>query len=109
MKFTRRSSDISILEMDFSDIKNDIEKSSFFYNELLNSTSETNNKMYEKTMIIFLNYLLQIMKTKRESTNEVEKIISIFNFLNMPLKAKQCSLLHETVKSNNLTSSVNNS
>lgn len=26
MKFTRRSSDISILEMDFSDIKNDIEK-----------------------------------------------------------------------------------
>ena len=26
MKFTRRSNDISILEMDFSDIKNDIEK-----------------------------------------------------------------------------------
>lgn len=82
--------------------KNDIEKSSFFYNELLSSTSETNNKMYEKTMIIFLNHLLYIMKTKKEPINEVEKIISIFNYLDMPLKAKQCSLLFQTVKRNNL-------
>ncbi|WP_208559378.1 helix-turn-helix domain-containing protein [Marinilactibacillus kalidii] len=84
--------------------RNNIVKCDYFYNELLQNTSLNNNKMYERTMMIFFENLLFMMKTKK-SNNEVEKIISIFNYLDMPVKAQQCSSLLESVKK---TSSISN-
>lgn len=68
----------------------------------MNSISDTNNKMYERAMILFLEEMIFTMKTTEENEENIEKIIDIFNYLNMPLKANQCSSLLETVKRNNL-------
>ena len=81
--------------------KNDVNRSIFFYDELKSSLSETNNRMYEKAMIIFFKELIDIIDTKKTNVTNVEKIISLFDYLNMPVKKKQCIHLYETVKSNN--------
>ncbi|UDE94485.1 helix-turn-helix domain-containing protein [Carnobacterium viridans] len=66
--------------------KNDTEKCIYFYNELKKSVSETNNKMYEKTMLTFFKELIGIMKSRKLNSQNIEKIISLFTYLDMPLK-----------------------
>ena len=53
--------------------------SAFFYEELKNSVFETTNTMYEKTMMIFLKELINIMKSKNYNERNIEKIISLFS------------------------------
>lgn len=55
--------------------------SAFFYEELKNSVFETTNTMYEKTMMIFLKELINIMKSKNYNERNIEKIISLFSCL----------------------------
>ncbi|AEB28834.1 transcription regulator [Carnobacterium sp. 17-4] len=81
--------------------KNNINKSCFFYEELKNNMSETINTMYEKTMMIFFKELVTIMSSKNYNNKNIEKIISLFVYLDMPLKEFQCTSLFEVVKSNN--------
>lgn len=81
--------------------KNDINKSAFFCNELKNSISETNNKMYEKVMVYFFEELIITMKTKKINSKKIEKVISLITKLDMPLKQTQCQSLVRIVKNNN--------
>ncbi|MGO1590304.1 MAG: hypothetical protein ACTHWI_08785 [Alkalibacterium gilvum] len=61
--------------------KDDVKMSAFFYEELKNSVFETTNTMYEKTMMIFLKELINIMKSKNYNERNIEKIISLFSCL----------------------------
>lgn len=81
--------------------RNNIQRSKYFLKELTLNISKTNNRMYEKSMIIFIKELLNIMETKTIHQDEAKKIISIFYYLDMPEKATQCSALLETVIRNN--------
>ncbi|MCA9766389.1 MAG: hypothetical protein KC455_08220 [Carnobacterium sp.] len=81
--------------------KNNVSQSVFFYQELKNSVSETINKMYEKTMLIFFKELINIMNSTEYDDQNIVKIISLFNYLDMPFKRKQCISLVKVVKSNN--------
>lgn len=81
--------------------KNDKDKCNYFYTELKRNVSEMNNKMYEKTMIIFFNELIKGINTKQLNYKNIETIISLFTWLEMPLKRIQCTSLVETVKINN--------
>lgn len=81
--------------------KNDIEKSVYFYNELKNSISETNNKMYEKVMLNFFKELVNLIDTKQINNQNIEKIIMLFDYLDMPMKKNQCIYLYENVVNNN--------
>jgi len=81
--------------------KNNINKARFFYEELKNNTFETINTMYEKTMMIFFKELITIMSSKNYTNKNIEKIISLFVYLDMPLKKIQCTSLFEVVKRNN--------
>lgn len=81
--------------------KDDVKMSIFFYEELKNSVSETTNTMYEKTMMIFFKELINIMNSKNYNELNIEKILSLFSYLEMPLKKIQCHSLVETVKNNN--------
>lgn len=81
--------------------KNDINKCNYFYNELKSSVSEMNNKMYEKTMVIFFKELINVINSKKLNNKIIETIISLFRCLDMPLKTNQCVSLVEIVKSNN--------
>ncbi|AQS54424.1 hypothetical protein BW727_200021 (plasmid) [Jeotgalibaca dankookensis] len=83
--------------------KNDIQKSTFFYNELKNGLSESKSKVYDKIMLAFFEELIAIMSSKKYDNNKIDTIISIFTDLDMPLKKRQCVLLFETVKQNNMT------
>lgn len=80
--------------------KHDKEKSSFFYQELKGSISATNNKMYEKTMLIYFNDLITMMYSKEVASPSIDKIIGLFDYLDMPLKKAQCTSLFEIVKNN---------
>ena len=73
----------------------------FFYNELKNSISETNNKMYEKVMTRFFKELVITIETKELNNQNIEKIISLITSLDMPLKTIQCQSLVQVVKDNN--------
>lgn len=84
--------------------KNDANNCIFFYNELINSISETNNKMYEKVMTSFFKELIITINTQKMNDKNIEKIISLVTSLDMPLKKIQCQLLAQTVKVNNLHS-----
>lgn len=81
--------------------KNDIEKSTYFYNELKLSLSETNNRMYEKVMLSFFKELIGIIDTKKSNTQSIEGIIALFDYLDMPVKKNQCVHLYKIVKNNN--------
>lgn len=81
--------------------KNDIDKCSFFCNELKDSISETNNKMYEKVMINFFEELIIGMKIKKINFKKIEETVSLISKLDMPLKTVQCQSLVQMVKSNN--------
>lgn len=81
--------------------KNDIEKSVYFYNELKNSISETNNKMYEKVMLNFFKELINLIDTKQINNQNIEKIIMLLDYLGMPMKKNQCVYLYENVVNNN--------
>ena len=81
--------------------KNNVSQSVFFYQELKNSVSETTNKMYEKTMLIFFKELINIMNSTEYDDQNIAKIISLFNYLDMPFKRKQCISLVKVVKNNN--------
>lgn len=82
-------------------IKNDLNQSTYFYKELKLNLSETNNKMYEKTMLIFFKELISAMKSKQLNITIVDTIIALFKCLDMPLKTNQCSKLVGIVKKNN--------
>lgn len=82
--------------------KNNIRKSVFFYHELEKNVSETTSMMYEKTMMIFFKELINIMSSTEFDEQNIVKIISLFNYLDMPLKNNQCNSLVEIVKNNNL-------
>lgn len=81
--------------------KNDLPNCIFFYNELKNSISETNNKMYEKVMTRFFKELVITIETKELNNQNIEKIISLITSLDMPLKTIQCQSLVQVVKDNN--------
>lgn len=81
--------------------KNDYKNCTFFFNELSNSISETKNKMYDKVMLAFFEELIVMMISKTYDKKKIEKIISLFCNLDMPLKTIQCTKLFETVKKNN--------
>lgn len=80
---------------------NDTKKSSFFYNELKSSMSNSKNKVYDGIMLAFFEELIAIMLSKVYDHKKIEVIISIFTELDMPLKTAQCLSLFETVKRNN--------
>ena len=86
--------------------KNDLPNCIFFYNELKNSISETNNKMYEKVMTRFFKELVITIETKELNNQNIEKIISLITSLDMPLKTIQCQSLVQVVKDNNNQLSV---
>lgn len=81
--------------------KNDPTNCTFFYNELKNSISETNNKMYEKVMADFFKELVITINTKEMNEQNIRKIISLVTSLDMPIKTIQCQSLVQTVKANN--------
>lgn len=80
--------------------KNNINKSIFFYHELKNSVSKTDHTMYVKTMLIFFKELINIMNSKEYDNQNIVKIISLFDYLDMPFKKNQCNSLVEMVKNN---------
>lgn len=86
--------------------RNNIEKTELFFNELIENRSKTNNMLYENAMIIFIEELITLMKTKVETRTKIDEIIMIFQTLDMPVKAKQCRGLYEVVQKNNLTNSL---
>ena len=83
--------------------RNNIERTELFFNELLNNRSKTNNMLYENAMIIFMEELMIIMKTKIDTGAKIDEIIKIFQILDMQMKAEQCQGLYELVQRNNLT------
>lgn len=83
--------------------RNNIERTELFFNELLNNRSKTNNMLYENAMIIFMEELMIIMKTKIDTGAKIDEIIKIFQILDMQMKAEQCQRLYELVQRNNLT------
>lgn len=80
---------------------NDLESCKYFYNELIKSMDSVNNKMYEKTMIIFFGELTKLIENPNLKIDKINEIIGIFDLLYMPGKSNQCRNLYELVKKNN--------
>lgn len=73
----------------------------FYYSELAKNVSETNNLMYEKSMLIFFKELLNIMETQKYHSSNIDKIIDFFDFLDLPFRKQQCIELLNLVEQNN--------
>lgn len=82
-------------------IANDLNTSKKLYSDLKQYMSNTNNKMYEKTMLIFFKELIDMISKKTSNSSPIEEIINFFDFLNMPNKKNQCIQLVEVIKVNN--------
>lgn len=82
--------------------ENNITLCRFYYSELSENLSNTNNLMYEKTMLLFFKEAINIMENELYNPNKADKIIDMFEFLELPFRKQQCKDLLELVKYNNL-------
>lgn len=81
--------------------ENDLNTAEKLYFDLAQYTSETNNKMYEKAMLVYFKELIKMIKYKSNISIPTEEVIKVFDFLEMPNKKKQCLQLLEIIKRNN--------
>lgn len=82
-------------------IANELRISKILYSDLTQYTSDTNNKMYEKTMLMFFKELIDMISKRTTESKSIEEIINFFDFLNMPNKKRQCIQLVDIIKNNN--------
>jgi Rgg/GadR/MutR family transcriptional activator len=81
--------------------QNNLTLGTFFYNELSMYTSKTRKDTYEEIMLIFFLELLKMMENPNHDQKKINKIINIFDFLNITFRKKQCIDLLYVVQSNN--------
>ncbi len=80
--------------------ENNVTASRLYYSDLSENLSKTNNLMYEKTMLLFFQEIINMMENKHYNSNKADKIIDIFNFLESPFRKHQCIDLLNLVKHN---------
>lgn len=76
-----------------------------YLEELSNFKNQNKDIMYFQAMVTYFTNLINIIRNKDIKSNiqSIEKMISIFNFLDMDFKAEQCQiLLNSTLKHNQI-------
>ena len=82
--------------------ENNVTVCRLYYSDLSKNLSKTNNLMYEKTMLLFFQEIINIMENEHYNSNKVDEIIKIFDFLELPFRKQQCIDLLKLVKYNNI-------